>query len=82
MTYKAPDDYDFSNKGINWKDYSKDFLLRTDAVWEKYQLRDYFRLYMKCFWYNNGIKNYELIEPEDIMTLYFEGSTLFYQSCS
>jgi hypothetical protein len=36
MTFKAPEDYDFSNKGINWKDYSKDFILRTDAVWEKY----------------------------------------------
>lgn len=21
--------------GVNWKDYEKDFSLRTDAVWEK-----------------------------------------------
>jgi len=28
---------------------------------------------MKCFWFNNSIKNYELVEPEDIQTLVFEG---------
>lgn len=42
--HKMPADYDFSHKGIinfiqylgvNWKDYEKDFSLRTDAVWEK-----------------------------------------------
>jgi hypothetical protein len=58
---------------MDWKQYQKDFLLRTDAVWEKKQLRDYFRLYMKCFWFNTAIKNYELIEPEDLMTLHYEG---------
>ena len=35
MAFKVPEDYDFSNKGIDWKSYQKDFLLRTDAVWEK-----------------------------------------------
>ncbi len=73
MQFKIPEDYNFSTRGFDWKQYQKDFLLRTDAVWEKQQLRDYFRLYMKCFWFNTAIKNYELIEPEDLMTLHFEG---------
>ena len=42
--HKMPPNYAFSHKGtfiystfkgINWKDYEKDFHLRTDAVWEK-----------------------------------------------
>ncbi len=33
--YKMPSSYDFSHKGINWKEYENDFILRTDAVWEK-----------------------------------------------
>lgn len=30
-----PANYDFSHKGINWKEYENDYILRTDAVWEK-----------------------------------------------
>jgi hypothetical protein len=30
-----PPDYNFSHKGIDFKEYEKDFSLRTDAVWEK-----------------------------------------------
>lgn len=36
METKCPDNYDFSNKNFNFKDYINDYLLRTDAVWEKY----------------------------------------------
>ena len=32
---KMPKNYDFSVRNVNWLDYSKDYLLRTDAVWEK-----------------------------------------------
>ena len=39
---KMPKDYDFSVKNVNWGDYSKDFILRTDAVWEKSKLYDVF----------------------------------------
>ena len=81
MSFKVPDNYDFSNTGIDWKGYGKDFMLRTDAVWEKQQLRDFFRLYMKCFWFNSTIKGYEIIEPEDIMSLYFEGCKLYNNRC-
>ena len=35
MQFKIPEDYNFSNEGIDWKNYKKDYILRTDAVWEK-----------------------------------------------
>ena len=37
-----PKDYDFSVKNVNWKSYKKDYILRTDAVWEKSKLYDVF----------------------------------------
>jgi len=33
--------------GKDWKEYSKDFILRTDAVWEKDEMKNWFRSYMK-----------------------------------
>ena len=30
--------------GKDFSEYNKEFKLRTDAVWEKYQLKDWFRL--------------------------------------
>jgi len=35
MQFKCPDDYDFSNKGVDWNKFKNDYILRTDAVWEK-----------------------------------------------
>ena len=32
---------------MNWAEYDNDYILRTDAVWEKTKLKDYFRNYMK-----------------------------------
>lgn len=32
---KMPAGYNFLTRGKNWKEYEKDFTLRTDAVWEK-----------------------------------------------
>ena len=32
---------------------------------------------MKCFWFNVGIQNYELVEPEDLMTIHYEGCKFF-----
>ncbi|CAD8060858.1 unnamed protein product [Paramecium sonneborni] len=51
--HKMPSNYDFSHKRINWKEHEKDFVLRTDAVWEKDQLKDWFRLYTKVRNYQN-----------------------------
>lgn len=39
---KMPKDYDFSVRDVNWADYKHDFILRTDAVWEKSKLKDHF----------------------------------------
>ena len=42
-----PKDYDFSVRNVDWKSYKNDFLLRTDAVWEKTKLYDMFYLLYK-----------------------------------
>jgi hypothetical protein len=39
---RMPENYDFSQRKVNWSNYKKDYLLRTDAVWEKYKLYSYF----------------------------------------
>jgi hypothetical protein len=37
-----PKNYDFSVRNVDWKNYQKDFILRTDAVWERAKLLDVF----------------------------------------
>jgi len=37
------------NAGKDYTSYHKDFKLRTDAVWEKQQLKDWFRLTNKVY---------------------------------
>jgi len=71
-----PPNYDFSNKGKNWAEYENDFLLRTDAVWEKQQLLDWFRLYHKVFYFDKGLKKYQFFEPEEMYTVIYEGWAL------
>lgn len=39
---KMPKNYDFSVRNVDWRQYEDDFLLRTDAVWEKSKLLDVF----------------------------------------
>ena len=39
---KMPEGYDFSSRKVNWGSYKRDYLLRTDAVWEKEKLQTYF----------------------------------------
>ena len=39
---KMPKNYDFSVRNVDWRKYEKDFILRTDAVWEKSKLLDVF----------------------------------------
>lgn len=36
-----------NNLGKDFSEYNNEFRLRTDAVWEKYQLKDWFRLTSK-----------------------------------
>ena len=44
---KMPKNYDFSVRNVDWKEYEKDFMLRTDAVWERSKLLDIFYTHYK-----------------------------------
>ena len=44
---KMPKNYDFSVRNVNWNDYKDDYILRTDAVWEKSKLLDIFYTHYK-----------------------------------
>lgn len=44
---KMPKGYDFSVRNVDWKEYEKDFILRTDAVWERSKLLDIFYTHYK-----------------------------------
>ena len=44
---KMPKNYDFSVRNVDWKEYEKDFMLRTDAVWERSKLLDLFYTHYK-----------------------------------
>lgn len=70
--YSIPSDYDFSTKNVDFKEYEKYFNLRTDAVWEKFQIRDFFRIYSKCFLFDHDTKSYKISEPEDEFTIKYE----------
>ena len=48
---EIPKGYDFSVRNVNWADYSSDFILRTDAVWEKVKLKDMFYTLFKVMAY-------------------------------
>ena len=62
---KAPEDYDFNTWGKNYAEYGRDFKLRTDAVWEKTMLKDWFRCSNKAFFFNKKDKKYYITEPDD-----------------
>lgn len=55
--------YDFSNKGIDWEGYEKEVRLRTDAVWERGKLKDYFRLFYKIFYWDPDTEKYYISTP-------------------
>ncbi len=40
-TFKIPENYDFSARKVNLKDYKNNYIIRTDAVWEKEKLKSY-----------------------------------------
>jgi hypothetical protein len=53
-----PKKYDFSVSNVDWRQYEKDFLLRTDAVWEKTKLRDVFYTQYKNMIYDKVMNRY------------------------
>ena len=56
---KMPKNYDFSVRNVKWSQYEKDFVLRTDAVWEKSKLYDvFYTIYKSKFLYDNFNNNY------------------------
>jgi hypothetical protein len=44
---KMPKNYKFDVKNVDWAQYEKDFILRTDAVWERSKLLDIFYTHYK-----------------------------------
>ena len=51
---KMPRGYDFSVRNVKWRDYDKDYILRSDAVWEKSKLMDvFYTIYKSKFLYDN-----------------------------
>ncbi len=56
-----PKNYDFSVRNVNWKQYEKDFLLRTDAVWERSKLLDIFYTQYKSQFIYDKITNKYMI---------------------
>merc|ERR1712156_444313 len=56
---KMPKNYDFSVRNTQWSEYDRDFILRTDAVWEKTQLYDvFYTIYKSKFLYDNFNNRY------------------------
>ena len=66
---KMPKNYDFSVRHVKWADYSKDFILRTDAVWEKAKLFDTFYTQYKSNFTYAAVDNKYMIADIRIMPL-------------
>ena len=58
---RMPKNYDFSVRHVNWKDYAKDYLLRTDAVWERSKLFDTFYTQYKSHLMFDSVNNKYMI---------------------
>ena len=56
----------------NWDEFKHDFKLRTDAVWEKEKLRDWFRLFYKNFLFDYKLKQYFYLPPSDSFDWMFD----------
>jgi len=52
-----PKNYDFSVRNVDWTQYKNDFILRTDAVWEKSKLLDIFYVQYKSPLVYDSFKN-------------------------
>jgi len=46
---KMPEDYKFSHENVDFTKYEKNFKFWTDAVWEKFKLKEIYWLYYKIF---------------------------------
>ena len=64
---KMPKDYDFSVRNVNWNEYKNDYILRTDAVWEKSKLMDIFYTVYKSYILYDGFN--EVYKVADIRNM-------------
>lgn len=60
---KAPADYDFGTRGKDWRPYRAFFKLRTDAVWEKWKLYQFFHSFYKTMLFNPRDDKYYYVQP-------------------
>ena len=58
---KMPKDYDFSTRNVDWSEYKDDYILRTDAVWEKSKLLDLFYTHYKSQFIYDTVNNRYMI---------------------
>lgn len=58
---KMPKNYDFSVRNVNWNEYKNDFILRTDAVWEKSKLLDLFYTHYKAQTVYDSVNNMYMV---------------------
>ena len=58
---KMPKNYDFSVRNVDWGEYKNDFLLRTDAVWERTKLLDLFYTHYKSKFLYDSVNNKYMI---------------------
>jgi len=58
---KMPKNYDFGVRNVNWNQYKNDFILRTDAVWEKSKLLDLFYTHYKSIFHYDNVNNTYMI---------------------
>ena len=56
-----PKNYDFSVRNVNWNQYQNDYILRTDAVWERSKLLDLFYTHYKSKFLYDSINNRYMI---------------------
>ena len=64
-----PKNYDFGVRHVNWKDYKNDYLLRTDAVWERSKLFDVFYTHYKSQIQYDNVNNKYMIADIRMMPL-------------
>ena len=58
---KMPKNYDFGVRNVDWSQYKNDYILRTDAVWEKSKLLDMFYTEYKSNMVFDAISNKYMI---------------------
>ena len=73
---KMPKDYDFKVRNVNWAEYKYDYLLRTDAVWEKTKLFDHFYTMYRVFGFEAKTNAYYITDLRVVPAPSSEGSHL------